>query len=190
MPRSLAFLPLAVSLLSLVLSLSPTLAAAEGTTPEPPPAVSAADAPTTVSPNIPQRPRIAVDESKWQTIAPGIQIQDLSVGNGETPKEHDVLHMHVRAIDSNGTVVNDTLAQRALLRYAWHQDLMPKEFDKALETMRVGGKRVIRFSPPLRYNLGYRPVYADALPQQVAEWFEITLYRSEDLRGATTPRFK
>lgn len=154
--------------------------------------VTQEDGTTTVTARVRTKPAvpIKVDPEKWVKFSDTVDIQDVRLGNGKDPVPDWVLHVHLRSFDADNQVVDDTLFSRTILRYAYKQGLMPKEFDEAIATLKEGGKRVVRFKAPIEYNLGFIPAYQDALPRRQAYWFEVSLLRVEDLRDAVKPSFK
>jgi peptidylprolyl isomerase len=117
-------------------------------------------------------PRGATQEaaSPEITTASGLKIQDLRVGDGESPKPGQTVTVHYIGWLENGTEFNNTHKMGAPVQFRIGQ--LIKGWDEGLSTMKVGGKRVLYVPSNLAYGVKGSP---PSIPSNANLKFEIEL---------------
>jgi hypothetical protein len=82
----------------------------------------------------------------WNEIQDGVNIQDVVKGRGRPIQKDLLLLLQLKSYTEDGVESVNTVNERTPLRYLYGNGLLPIEFDKAIASMKPGGRRLIIFT--------------------------------------------
>lgn len=112
-----------------------------------------------------------VEEKEFEELPSGLKIKDLVVGEGEMPTKGKTISLHYVGSLTDSTIFDSSRDRNAAFTFRYKIDGMIKGFDEGIETMRVGGKRIIVIPP----ELGYGNRSTGKIPPNSTLIFEIEL---------------
>jgi len=86
------------------------------------------------------------------TTTSGLQIEDITVGSGATPKQGDTVEVHYTGWLTNGTKFDSSVDRGKPFNFKLGVGGVIKGWDEGVATMKVGGKRKLTIPPELGYG--------------------------------------
>ena len=109
---------------------------------------------------------------KMITSESGLQYNDTTVGEGETPKTGQKVVVHYTGTLENGQKFDSSHDRNQPFKFTLGVGQVIKGWDEGLSTMKVGGKR----SLVIPANLGYGPrAVGDVIPANATLLFDVEL---------------
>lgn len=89
---------------------------------------------------------------KAAATGPQIEIEEIVVGTGPSPKPGQVVVVHYTGRLADGTVFDSSLKHGKPFEFAYGRGKVIKGWEQGLKTMKVGGKRRLTIPPALAYG--------------------------------------
>ncbi len=93
-----------------------------------------------------------VEALSFQTTDSGLQYHDLEVGSGDSPEEGAIIEAHFTGWLMDGTMFESTVPQEQTRMFPMGHPNVPPGWNEGLETMKVGGSRLLIMPPELAYG--------------------------------------
>lgn len=103
----------------------------------------------------PEKPGLSlkdIDKSKLVTTASGLQYQDLKVGMGAGPTEHDVVTVRYTGWLADGKRFDSSADHGGSMVFRIGMEQVIKGWDEGIMSMKVGGRRRLVIPPKLGYG--------------------------------------
>jgi peptidylprolyl isomerase len=116
-------------------------------------------------------------ESKMTTTKTGLQYEDITVGDGPSPKTGQTCVMHYTGWlwenGAKGKQFDSSIDRGRPFEFPLGQGRVIKGWDEGVATMRVGGKRKLLIPPQLGY--GAKGAGNGLIPPNATLFFEVSL---------------
>lgn len=122
-----------------------------------------------------QLPDSDIPKVSTEPAAMGIEVQDITPGNGKEAASGDTVRVNYKGMLADGTVF-DSSAGREPFEFKIGSNMVVKGFDRAVQGMKVGSKRRVKIPPNLAYGSRGSP---PRIPPNATLIFEIELVEIE-----------
>mmetsp|Transcript_39650 Transcript_39650/g.97456 ORF Transcript_39650/g.97456 Transcript_39650/m.97456 type:complete len:151 (-) Transcript_39650:464-916(-) len=112
-----------------------------------------------------EKTELAVDT---QTLADGLQIEDIEIGSGQSPQIGDKIKVHY-----TGKLVSGEVFDSGDISFQFGEGQVIKGWDEGLKGMKVGGQRKLVIPPSLGY--GHAGTPGGPIPPDAVLHFDVKL---------------